>query len=90
MAAQFELFKERKGDRLNVRLAGDFDGSSACELINAIKEDSRVGLHVSVDTTGLKSVHPFGSRLLQTRRSEIAREVNSLVFSGKHKVCFER
>jgi hypothetical protein len=90
MAARFQLIKEQNGDRLHVRLAGDFDGSSACELINAIKEEGRADLHVSVDTTGLRSVHPFGKRLLQNRRCEIAREVNSLVFSGTHKLSFDR
>ena len=50
----------RRIDKLTIRLAGDFDGSSAWELINAIRENLNNLKFVKIDTGELKMVHPFG------------------------------
>ena len=39
MANNFKMNIHRRIDKLTIRLAGDFDGSSAWELINAIREN---------------------------------------------------
>ena len=37
MAYNFRIFIRRNSDSLNLELRGDFDGSSAFELVNALK-----------------------------------------------------
>ena len=39
MASNFQIYRHRTRDSLHLKLEGDFDGSSAHELINALKED---------------------------------------------------
>ena len=39
MASNFRLFLHETGDSLHLKLYGDFDGSSAHELINALKKN---------------------------------------------------
>jgi len=37
MASNFRIFLQQNSDNLHVKLSGDFDGSSAHQLINMIK-----------------------------------------------------
>jgi hypothetical protein len=64
MAVNFKMVSQRNGGGRYIRLTGDFDGSSACELINALEEYSGSG-SVVVDTCGLLSIHPFGRGVFQ-------------------------
>ena len=41
MASNFKIFIHRNDDNLHLRLMGDFDGSSAFELINALKAHTK-------------------------------------------------
>jgi hypothetical protein len=59
MATNFEIAIDKNCDGFGLRLAGDFDATSAYELIYAIKTlpDDDKRLHIY--TNGLKSIHPF-------------------------------
>jgi hypothetical protein len=39
MPRDFEILSHRANEVLHLHLLGDFDGSSACELVKKIKED---------------------------------------------------
>jgi len=60
MALNFKININRTNDNLYIRLMGDFDGSSAWELINAISENLNNSKFIQIDTGKLKKVYPFG------------------------------
>jgi hypothetical protein len=60
MAANFRIVVHRDSDSLHLKLYGDFDGTSACQLIDLLKNASE-GIHsVIIHTNGVKTVYPFG------------------------------
>jgi len=89
MPQKFELSSHRTKDILHLQLMGEFDGSSACELLNKIKEKGSGTSQVLVDTSKVQSVHPFGKMVLQIRLSHVSRKLIGLTFTGKHRNQFE-
>ncbi len=76
MAKNFRVYaKENSNQSLALQLFGDFDASSACELINLLDENIKPSSKVAIDTDGLKTINAFGldvflpqmSRLNSTR-----------------------
>jgi hypothetical protein len=63
MAHNFKIKLYRTSDNLHIHLMGDFDGISALELINAIKENQKNAKCVQIDTCKLKEVYPFGQEV---------------------------
>jgi len=62
---------------------GDFDGSSAWELINSLKAH-RSGIdRVFIHTNGLRDVHPFGLGILQNYFSDFVSRPVRVVFTGE-------
>lgn len=60
MATNFRILVHRNSDSLHMKLLGDFDGSSACELLNMLKKNSNGARKVFIHTNCLKHIHPFG------------------------------
>ena len=60
MAQNFKISTHRTIDNLYIRLKGDFDGSSAFELLNALRENLSNAKFILIDTYNLKKVYPFG------------------------------
>ncbi len=60
MATNFKIDKHRNKDILSMVLKGDFDGSSAWELIYALKESCKGINKVIIETNGLGRIYPFG------------------------------
>jgi hypothetical protein len=89
MPQKFELSSCRINDILHLKLLGEFDGSSACELVKKIKEDGSGALQIIVDTAEVRSIHPFGRIVLQNRLGQVSRKLIGLTFKGKHKNQFE-
>lgn len=63
MAHNFKIKLHRMVDNLHIHLMGDFDGSSAFELINVIKENLKNSKCLKIDTCKLKKVYPFGQEV---------------------------
>jgi anti-anti-sigma regulatory factor len=89
MPQKFELSSCRTNDILHLKLLGEFDGSSACELVKKIKEDGAGASQIIVDTTEVRSIHPFGRMVLQNRLGQVSRKLIGLTFKGQHKNQFE-
>jgi len=88
MASNFHIFRHRTRDSLHLKLEGDFDGSSALELINTLEEYS-AGFHqIFIDTNDLKTIHPFGRDVFQKNLGRFNKILNSLIFIGanEHKI----
>jgi len=74
---------------MHVQLRGEFDGSAACELIKKIEEDGSGASKILIDTSGLRSIHPFGKTVFQNRIGSLSRKLFGLTFVGKYKHQFE-
>ncbi len=85
MAINFKISQLRCKDSVHINLVGDFDGTSAHELINAIKSHASDVDQVFINTNGLKSVHPFGRTVLFRSLSSQNGQWGNLIFIGDHR-----
>lgn len=83
MANNFKISIKHKGGTVHINLKGDFDGTSACQLFNILRE-KLVGVEkIVVHTDSLKNIFPFGRQVLERNFSylDYARRVS---FEGEH------
>jgi hypothetical protein len=84
MAANFHMFTHKTTETLHVKLSGDFDGSSASELVNALADSQDRYYQIFINTTELNNIHPFGQEVLQRRLSELKTRGPGVIFIGKN------
>jgi anti-anti-sigma regulatory factor len=82
MAHNFKMNIHRRIDKLTIHLAGDFDGSSAWELINAIRENLKNSKFIQIDTGELKMVYPFGREVFRNFVSNAKNTRIRMQFNG--------
>jgi hypothetical protein len=84
MAVNFGITIDRNSDGFGLKLVGDFDATSAYELIYAIKKLPEDTLKLYICTNALKTIHPFGldifHKFMRTRNNQSAK----IVFTGKN------
>ena len=85
MASNFKFFSHPIRDSLHLKLFGDFDGSSAKELINTLVDYGTDFLQIFIDTNNLKTIHPFGRKVFLKGFSTISKQAGNIIFIGKHK-----
>jgi anti-anti-sigma regulatory factor len=86
MAQNFSIFSHKTTDSLHLKLVGEFDSSSASELINVIEHNQDKYYQIFIDTSELQAIHSFGKEVLQSRMSEISNRDTILKFIGKNIV----
>ena len=84
MAANFKISLHRNGDSLDVKLTGDFDGTSACELLNALEETCDGAGSIFIHTSGLKDIHPFGQDTFHNNLYVLKNRFTRLIFTGQN------
>jgi hypothetical protein len=84
MAANFSIAIHRRSPGLELKLAGDFDGTSACELLNTLSEECDGVDRVLVNTSRLKEIYPFGQDTFHNNLYMLKGKPIRLVFTGKH------
>ena len=84
MANNFKILRHRTDGNLHLNLAGDFDGSSAYELLNMLKENLENTARVSINTSNLKKIHPFGLQIFKQNFSKIKHYQTCVEFIGKN------
>jgi hypothetical protein len=84
MASNFKIFIERNGDNLHLKLRGDFDGTSACELLNVLNEKCGGGDKIFIHTGGLKEIYSFGRETFQNNFYTLKGHVFHLQFTGRN------
>jgi anti-anti-sigma regulatory factor len=82
MALNFKIVINRTNDNLHIHLMGDFDGSSAWELINAISENLNNSKFIQIDTGKLKKVYPFGWEVFYNNFLKIKNQQIRIRFVG--------
>ena len=60
MASNFRILIHRNSDNIHLDLIGFFDGNSAFELINTLKDKCSDVNKVFIHTNKISDVHPFG------------------------------
>ena len=88
MASNFQLFHLQNRDNLHLQLYGEFDGTSAYELINALKRQNKDYFSVFIDTNELNKIHPFGIEVFKKNLNISVKNKKNLNFIGKHKHRF--
>ena len=84
MASNFGIAVDRNSDGFGLKLAGDFDGTSAYELIYAIKKLPESTLKINVCTNGLKTINPFGLDIFHKFMRSLNGQSAKIVFTGNH------
>lgn len=92
MGLNFHIEVEEQSGNLHVRPKGDFDGSSACELINLLDEHHDTKGRVVIDTCQLCQIHPFGCSTFLNRLNDCRLPLNRMVFKGEkaHEIAPEK
>lgn len=88
MSSNFQLFHFQSRDSLHLQMRGDFDGTSACELINTLKKQNEEYFQVIIDTSDLHEINTFGIKVFQNNLSMLIKNYKKLKFVGKHKHRF--
>jgi hypothetical protein len=83
MANNFRIMVHRNSESLHLKLTGDFDGTSAYELIEAMKRNCNGSSRVFIHTNCLKNVYPFGRNVFLNNLGEVKRQVAFIVFTGE-------
>jgi len=85
MALNFEIFLHKNKGSLFIKLDGDFDGSSAHELLNALTEHGPSFYHIHIDTNDLKTIYPFGRDVFEKNFKPVRKQLNNIIFAGENK-----
>jgi hypothetical protein len=84
MAANFRILTRVENGSAHLQLQGDFDGTSAHELIRTVKGCGDAVSKITIDTDGLKEIHPFGIRTFGGSCGRVAKLFPALEFTGRN------
>jgi stage II sporulation protein AA (anti-sigma F factor antagonist) len=90
MANNFKFIPSRIRDRMHLKLYGDFDGSSACELINFLKNYRNGSNQIFINTNNLNTIHPFGVDVFIKNLSALGININNIIIAGKNRFSLEK
>jgi hypothetical protein len=85
MASNFKLFLHETKDDIHMKMCGDFDGTSAYELITAIQNQAHKSNQVFIHTENLGNIYSFGRNVFQKNLRILKKQPNQIIFVGKHK-----
>jgi hypothetical protein len=84
MASNFEITIDKEGGGFGFKLAGDFDATSAYELIYAIKKLPEDAVKLYIYTNDLKNIYPFGLNVFHNFMSSLNGQSARIVFTGNN------
>jgi hypothetical protein len=85
MAANFKIKTHHYFKDLHLILEGDFDGSSAYELLNILKKHYRFASRVFINTDAIGHIYPFGTSVFHGHFGELRPKKHMhLEFTGDH------
>jgi hypothetical protein len=83
MAYNFRILLHRNSESAHLKLMGNFDGTSAHQLLDTMKTCSGNANKVFIHTDGLKDVKPFGMAVFQSNFSQIGPPPGGFIFTGE-------
>jgi len=84
MAVNFRIQRHRKNDELHLNLIGDFDGSSAMELLHELRRHVGKARKIYVHTCFVSSMMPFGEEVFKKQFRLSGKNPDKLVFTGRY------
>ena len=84
MATNFRISVHRNSENLHLKLMGDFDGTSAYELLTVLKRCSCRTSRVFIHTSCLRNIHPFGLNVFHSNLNVLNGHPMTLVFTGEN------
>ena len=84
MASNFGIGIHKNSNGFGLKLAGDFDATSAYELIYAIKKLPEDAIRVAIFTDGLKDIIPFGLHVFHRFMRSLNGQSTRIVFTGSN------
>jgi len=82
MASNFKIVIHRNSENLHMKLMGDFDGSSAHQLLNLLTKNGLAASKIFIHTSALKSIVPFGRDVFHSNLCLLKGKPRHLVFTG--------
>jgi hypothetical protein len=90
MGKNFKFLSDSNRSRISLKLYGDFDGSSACELINALKNQRNGSNQIFIDTNNLNNIHPFGMDVFKKNLRVLGFSTDNIIITGKHRLSLQK
>lgn len=84
MANNFNIFMQRTNGQLQLNLVGDFDGTSAFELLDVLAQNLENLNSVCINTDNLKKIYPFGSEVFQNNLYKLKKHPFRIRFVGEN------
>jgi hypothetical protein len=84
MAKNFRIFTHKNDENLHLRLMGDFDGTSAHVVLDALKRDCSCCSRVFIHTSCLRNIHPLGLKVFSNNLGLLKGKPIELLFTGEH------
>ncbi len=90
MAVNFRIAsKELNNQCTALKLFGDFDGSSAWELINALDSNSRETGTIAINTDGLRTIYAFGLDVFRPNLCKMKKTRVDVQVTGRFREIFQ-
>jgi anti-anti-sigma regulatory factor len=88
MAANFKISVSRNNGSLHLKLSGHFDGTSAHELLNFLKNHSGEPSQIFIHTNNLSDLNSFGLQIFRNNIGISNKQSDRLVFTGENASQF--
>ena len=88
MAQNFGITFVKTGKDIHLKLTGDFDGSSALELIYSMNSGLDTNDKVFINTDYLILIEPFGVNVFRYNLGLLSKYSGHFVFTGNHARIF--
>ncbi len=89
MSLNFNIYMHRNSENIHLKLIGDFDDSSANELIGFIEKNCKDVYKVYIHTNGLGKIDPFGCEIFQNNFKRLNSLSERFVFTGDNPIHME-
>lgn len=90
MALNFRVCVKKISNRsMELQLFGDFDASSACELIDVLDKSVKKSCNVAIDTDRLRTINAFGLEVFLPRMSALNNAQTDIEVTGRFSDLFK-
>ena len=88
MALNFHVFSYETRDTLHLRLSVDFDGTSAFQLLETLKNQKAGFDQIFIDVNNLKTIYPFALEVFKKEVNSYDQKTDNFIFLGKNGYNF--
>ena len=89
MATNFKIDVHKNDGNLHLKLKGDFDGTSAHELLDVVRKRAAHASRVFINTSNLRDINAFGLHVFRSNLDILKGQSVEFVFTGENASQFE-